>query len=71
MNKALWSIWSTAMPNTEDILFAEFNTTGAGASGATRPSFATVLTAAQAAAYSISSAVGSDYTTWVDAAYIV
>ncbi|KAJ6557886.1 carbohydrate esterase family 8 protein [Mycena capillaripes] len=71
MNKALWSIWSAAAPQTDNVLFAEFNTTGSGASGAVRPSFATVLTAAQAATYSISSAVGSDYASWVDAAYIV
>jgi len=71
MNKALWSIWNTGDPRTDDILFAEFNTTGSGASGASRPSFATVLSATQAATYSISSAVGSDYATWVDAAYIV
>ncbi|KAF8162526.1 pectinesterase [Mycena galopus ATCC 62051] len=71
MNKALWSVWSASDPNTDDILFAEFNTTGSGASGASRPSFATVLTAAQAATYSISSAVGSDFASWVDAAYIV
>ncbi|KAJ6557884.1 carbohydrate esterase family 8 protein [Mycena capillaripes] len=71
MNKALWSIWSAATPQTDNVLFAEFNTTGSGASGAARPSFATVLTAAQAATYSISSAVGSDYASWVDAAYIV
>jgi len=71
MNKALWSIWNTGDPRTDNILFAEFNTTGAGASGASRPSFATVLSASQAAAYSISSAVGSDFASWVDAAYIV
>ncbi|KAJ7634498.1 pectinesterase [Roridomyces roridus] len=71
MNKALWSEWSTATPNTDNILFGEYNTTGSGASGATRPSFATVLSATQAATYSISSAVGSGYTSWVDAAYIV
>jgi pectinesterase len=71
MNKALWSIWNTGDPRTDDILFAEFNTTGSGASGASRPSFATVLTATQAANYSISSAVGSDFASWVDAAYVV
>ncbi|KAJ7359714.1 pectin lyase fold/virulence factor, partial [Mycena albidolilacea] len=71
MNPALWSIWNTGDPRTDNILFAEFNTTGSGASGASRPSFATVLSASQAAAYTISSAVGSDYASWVDAAYIV
>ncbi|KAK7044891.1 carbohydrate esterase family 8 protein [Favolaschia claudopus] len=71
MNKALWSIWNTGDPRTDNILFAEFNTTGSGANGAARPSFATVLSASQAASYSISSAVGSDYASWVDAAYLV
>ncbi|KAJ7575601.1 pectinesterase [Mycena floridula] len=68
INQALWSVWNTATPNTADILFADFNTTGVTIA---RASFATALTATQAALYSISSAVGSDYTTWVDAAYIV
>ncbi|PFH51228.1 carbohydrate esterase family 8 protein [Amanita thiersii Skay4041] len=71
MNKALWSIWHTDAPQTDHVFFAEYNTSGSGASGATRPSFATVLTSSQAAAYSISSAVGSDYANWVDTAYLV
>ncbi|KAJ7735761.1 pectinesterase [Mycena metata] len=71
MNKALWSVWSTSDPQTDNVLFADFNTSGSGASGAVRPSFATALTATQAATYSISSAVGSDFATWVDAAYVV
>ncbi|KAJ7727008.1 pectin lyase fold/virulence factor [Mycena maculata] len=54
----------------EDIFF-QSNTTGTGANGASRPSFATVLTAAERASYSISSAVGSDYASWVDALYII
>ncbi|KAJ7655432.1 pectinesterase [Mycena rosella] len=71
MNKALWSVWSTDDPQTDNILFAEFNTTGTGSSGASRPSFATVLTATEASSFSISSAVGSDFASWVDAAYII
>ncbi|KAJ7697619.1 pectinesterase [Mycena rosella] len=71
MNKALWSVWSTDDPRTDNILFAEFNTTGTGSSGASRPSFATVLTTTEASSFSISSAVGSDFASWVDAAYIV
>ncbi|KAF7366946.1 Pectinesterase [Mycena sanguinolenta] len=71
MNKALWSVWEPTDPNTDDVFFAEFNTTGSGASGAVRPSFATVLDATDAAMYSISSAVGSDFATWVDPAYLV
>ncbi|KAG6901501.1 hypothetical protein C0995_011051 [Termitomyces sp. Mi166 len=70
MNKALWSVWSTSTPNTSNVLFAEYNSTGSGVSGATRPSFATVLSASQATAYSISSAVGSDYASWVDLTYL-
>ncbi|KAF8886201.1 pectin lyase fold/virulence factor [Infundibulicybe gibba] len=71
LNKALWSIWSTATPNTDNAFFADYNTVGSGVSGVSRASFATLLTASQAAAYSISSALGSDYATWVDTAYVV
>ncbi|KAJ7163670.1 pectinesterase [Mycena filopes] len=71
MNKALWSPWSASAPQTDNVLFADFNTTGSGVTGVVRPSFATALTAAQAATYSISSAVGSDFASWVDAAYVV
>ncbi|KAJ7262445.1 pectinesterase [Mycena rebaudengoi] len=71
LNKALWSIWNTGDERTSNVFFAEFNTTGSGASRATRPSFATVLSASQATSYSISSAVGSDFSSWVDAAYLV
>lgn len=39
--------------------------------GAARASFATLLSASQASAYSISSAVGSDYASWVDMSYFV
>ncbi|KAF8881911.1 pectin lyase fold/virulence factor [Infundibulicybe gibba] len=64
LNHALWSVWNTGDERTSNILFAEYNTTGSG-------QLRTVLSASQAAAYSISSAVGSDYASWVDAAYIV
>ena len=36
-----------------------------------RANFSTVLTASQASSYSIFSAVGSDYASWVDSAYLV
>jgi len=71
LNKAIWSVWNTGDERTSNILFAEYNSTGSGVSGASRPSFATVLSASQANSYTISSAVGSDYANWVDAAYIV
>ncbi|KAF9451818.1 carbohydrate esterase family 8 protein [Macrolepiota fuliginosa MF-IS2] len=70
-NSALWSQWNVGDPRTDNILFAEFNSSGSGVSGASRPSFATVLSASQASAYSISSAVGSDYTSWVDMSYFI
>lgn len=58
------------MPNTDHILFAEYNSTGPGVSGASRPSFSTILTSSQASAYTISSTVGSDYASWVDTTYL-
>ncbi|KAF9561797.1 pectin lyase-like protein [Agrocybe pediades] len=70
LNSAVWSIWSTSTPNTDHVFFADYNTTGSGIAGASRATFATQLTASQAAAYSISSAVGSDYATWVDTSYL-
>ncbi|KJA15885.1 carbohydrate esterase family 8 protein [Hypholoma sublateritium FD-334 SS-4] len=45
INPAGWSIWSTATPNTDDVLFAEFDSTGPGAAG-TRASFSKKLTSA-------------------------
>lgn len=71
MNKALWSVWNVGDERTSNILFAEYNTSGSGSSGAARPSFAKVLTASQANSYTIATAVGSDYASWVDAAYLV
>lgn len=71
LNTALWSVWNSATPNTDHVLLADFNTTGSGVAGVSRANFATLLSASQAASYSISSAVGSDYATWVDPAYLV
>ncbi|KIJ45280.1 carbohydrate esterase family 8 protein [Sphaerobolus stellatus SS14] len=66
INPAGWSIWSTSTPNTANVLFGEVGNTGAGASG-TRASFSTKLPSTSG--YTISSILGSDYTTWVDTAY--
>jgi pectinesterase len=71
INAALWSIWNPGDERTDDVFFADYNTTGSGITTISRPSFATALTASQAQAYSISSAVGSNYTAWVDMAYFV
>jgi len=70
LNNTIWSIWNVDEPNTDNAFFAEFNSTGPGVADAMRPSFSTLLTSTQAAAYNIASTVGSDYTTWVDAAYL-
>jgi pectinesterase len=71
LNKALWSIWNTGDERIDDVFLTDFNTTGGGAVGASRASFSTLLTASQAASYSIASAVGSDFATWVDSTYLV
>ncbi|CAK7227446.1 hypothetical protein SCUCBS95973_006546 [Sporothrix curviconia] len=65
INPAGWSEWSASEPNTEDVALEEYDNDGAGASG-TRASFSTELTAA----LSISSILGSDYASWVDADYV-
>jgi len=71
LNSAVWSVWHSDDKRTDHILFAEYNTTGSGITNASRPSFATVLSSTDAASYSIKSAVGIDYDTWVDSAYLV
>ena len=70
MNKAIWSQWSSSTPNTDHILFGEYNSQGDGAENVSRPSFVTVLSSSQAASYTISSTLGSDYTSWVDTSYL-
>ncbi|KAF8319996.1 putative pectinesterase precursor [Clavulina sp. PMI_390] len=60
-----WSQWSSATPNTDHVTFAEYGNTGAGASG-TRASFSTKLSAP----ISISTVLGSSYTSWVDSSYL-
>lgn len=70
INPAIWEQWSSSTPNTDHILFAEFNSTGSGVASAHRPSFATVLSASQTSAYTISSVLGSNYASWVDVSYL-
>jgi pectinesterase len=70
LNNTVWSIWEVGNPQTDNVFFADFNSTGPGIAGAMRAPFSTELTASQAAAYDISSAVGSDYATWVDTSYL-
>ena len=71
LNHSIWSTWNPGNPQTSNVFFAEYNSYGSGVVGAIRPSYATVLSASQAASYNIATAVGSDYASWVDAAYLV
>lgn len=66
--KAIWSTWRPGDPCTSNTLFAEYNTYESGVSRATRLTFTTL---SPGASYSILSAVGNDYTSWVDLAYLV
>ncbi|KAJ6606939.1 carbohydrate esterase family 8 protein [Mycena sp. CBHHK59/15] len=67
INGAGWEIWSTATPNTADVVFAEFANTGAGAAG-TRASFSEKLSSN--AGFTAAAVLGSNWTSWVDQAYV-
>ncbi|KAJ7113929.1 carbohydrate esterase family 8 protein [Mycena epipterygia] len=67
INGAGWEIWSTATPNTEDVTFAEFASTGPGAAG-TRASFSEKLSTNTG--FMAADVLGSTWTTWVDQAYV-
>ncbi|EJD03927.1 carbohydrate esterase family 8 protein [Fomitiporia mediterranea MF3/22] len=70
LDKGVWSEWSSSMPNTDHILFAEYNSQGSGVANAARPSFVTILSSSEASQYTISSTLGSNYTSWVDQTYL-
>ncbi|KAF2792981.1 carbohydrate esterase family 8 protein [Melanomma pulvis-pyrius CBS 109.77] len=61
-----WSVWSTSSPQTSGVMFGEFNNSGPGSWQAStqRASFATNLTADQAAKYGLAAWIGD--TTWLD-----
>ncbi|KAF8741971.1 Pectinesterase, partial [Rhizoctonia solani] len=59
-----WSQWSSSSPNTDHILFGEYNNSGGGAWRTGRASFASNLSAG----VSISTALGS--TSWINSAYL-
>ncbi|KAJ4373116.1 hypothetical protein N0V83_003407 [Neocucurbitaria cava] len=61
-----WSVWSTSSPQTSNVLFGEYNNAGPGSWQAStqRASFATNLTASQAANYQLAAWIGD--TTWLD-----
>ncbi|KAJ7618731.1 pectin lyase fold/virulence factor [Roridomyces roridus] len=68
INGAGWEIWSTATPNTADVTFAEFASTGAGAAG-TRASFSKKLTSNTG--FMAANVLGSTWTSWVDTSYVL
>ncbi|KAJ9132263.1 Pectinesterase [Pleurostoma richardsiae] len=59
-----WKVWSTSSPQTSDVVFGEYNNSGPGSWSSSRASFATNLTASEAASYTLSSFLGS--TSWID-----
>lgn len=65
INSAGWIEWSTSEPNTEDVLFGEYDNSGDGSEG-TRASFAEKLSSA----IKITTILGSDYKDWVDTSYL-
>jgi len=67
INPAGWSPWNSTDPNTDHVLFGEFDNTGPGAAG-TRANFSTKLTSDSA--YTAAAVLGSNWTTWVDQSYV-
>ncbi|KAL5116142.1 hypothetical protein ACEQ8H_005918 [Pleosporales sp. CAS-2024a] len=61
-----WQVWSTSNPQTSGVTFGEYNNVGPGSWQATtqRVSFATNLTDAQAASYTLAAWIGE--TSWLD-----
>ncbi|KZP16278.1 carbohydrate esterase family 8 protein [Athelia psychrophila] len=70
INSAGWEEWSTATPNTADVVFAEYDNNGSGATTSGRASFSKQLTSTTVGTYSIANILGSGYASWVDAAYL-
>ena len=66
INPLGWSVWETNNPQTNGVMFGEYNNVGPGAwtANTTRASFATNLTASEASAYELEPWVGN--TSWID-----
>lgn len=66
INSAGWSVWQTSNPQTNGVLFGEYNNSGPSSWQAStqRASFATNLTQAQAQSYTLSTWIGD--TSWLD-----
>lgn len=65
INSAGWEVWSSSDTRTGSVTFDEYANTGTGASG-TRASFAKKLSSA----VTISTVLGSGYTSWADTSYL-
>ncbi|KAL9948442.1 hypothetical protein ACHAQF_004179 [Verticillium nonalfalfae] len=65
ISPAGWSVWQTSNPQTDNVLFGEFNNVGPGNWTDSRATFATKLTEAQASQYKLETFIGS--TSWLDA----
>ncbi|KAF2851568.1 carbohydrate esterase family 8 protein [Plenodomus tracheiphilus IPT5] len=66
INDAGWSVWQKSDPRTSGVAFGEFNNSGPGSwqTSTQRASFATNLTATEAAKYGLTALIGD--TSWLD-----
>lgn len=64
INAAGWSVFSSSSPQTDDVLFGEYNNSGPGSDLTDRASFAKALSKEEAEAYSLTNWVGD--TSWID-----
>ncbi|KAK3678397.1 hypothetical protein LTR78_001694 [Recurvomyces mirabilis] len=66
INSAGWSVWQTNNPQTNGVLFGEYNNSGPSSwqSSTQRAPFATNLTSAQAQSYTLGAWIGD--TSWLD-----
>ncbi|KDR82513.1 hypothetical protein GALMADRAFT_151607 [Galerina marginata CBS 339.88] len=71
LNQTIWSIWNPGDERTDNVFLAEYNSTGSGIAHPVRPAFSTILTEDQADMFTVASAVGSDFASWVDLNYLV
>ncbi|CAK7219936.1 hypothetical protein SEUCBS140593_004063 [Sporothrix eucalyptigena] len=59
-----WNQWSSSSPNTDGVMFGEYENTGAGADTSARASFATQLTADEAVQFQLADFFAT--TTWIN-----
>lgn len=64
IESAGWNQWSSSSPNTDGVLFGEYDNTGAGADTSARASFATQLTVDEAIQFQLANFFAT--TTWIN-----